>query len=459
MENKRRYWLLLGAVAALVLITVLFLRARQTPPQAGAQPAVSLATVRYGSFEERITVSGRVGAPAGAQTKPAFAVAGVLASIDVRIGQSVHAGQVLAQLDAGGLALGARQAAADAAAAAAGYGGGAIPSAQVRTASAKLELARQKLAALQSGTGSAQSDRTSAQSAVRQAEIRVQSDRQAVAREQQLFAAGVAARKDLDAAQAQLAADTADENAQRSKLAAASTGLAGALAQAQADYAQAQSDLRTAQAQTTVLAQQAVSAGARAAAAQRDYRNTALVSPIDGVIAAIYKHPGESVDSTTAVIGISPAAQDVVTLDVPANESRRVSIGDLVTVRTISGSVSAQGRVTGISSAVDPTTQSTTVVVNATPPGALSGDALDASITVAHDRGLIVAQTAIVADPQTGNTVVFVQTRTKEGDLKFAQHAVRVLKSDGATAEISGLAAGTRVAAQGAFQLLAPAGG
>jgi len=421
------------------------MRGRTTPQQADAQPAVTLATVRYGSYEERINVSGRVGAPAGAQTKPAFAIPGVLASIDVHVGQPVSAGQALAQLDTSGLALSARQAAADSSAASAGYGGGTIPSAQLRTAQAKLVLARQQLGAFQTGGGAAQ------QSALRQVQIKVQSDRQAVAREQQLFSAGVAARKDLDAAQAQLAADSAE-------LRAASSGVGGALAQAQANYAQAQSDVRAAEAQQTVLGQQAVSAGARAAAALRDYRNGTLVAPIDGVVAAIYKHAGESVDATTAVVGIVPASQNVVTLDVPANESRRVALGDAVSVRIPSGAGTARGRVTGISSAVDPTTQAITVVVNATPPGALSGDAVDASISVAHDRGLIIPQSAVVQDPQSGNTVVFVQIKDKAGNVKFSQQPVRVLKSDGATAEISGLRPGQRVAAQGAFQLLAPAG-
>lgn len=457
MDNRRRLWQILGGVAIAVLLAVFLLRSRHAPAQTDSQPAVTLATVRYGPYDERINVSGRVGAPAGAQTKPAFAISGVLASIDVHVGEPVRAGQALAQLDASGLEISARQAAADAAAAAAGYGGGAVPDAQLRTAQAKLVLARQRLAAMQTGGGPAQSDRIAAQSALRQTEIKVQSDQQAVTREGQLYSAGVAARKDLDAARAQLAADSADLSAQRSRVSAATSGVGGALAQAQADYAQAQSDVRTAEAQRTVLGQQAVSAAARAAAAERDYRNGTLVAPIDGVVTAIYKHAGESVDAATAVVGIGPASQNVVTLDVPANDSRRVSIGDVVSVHIPGGASSAQGRVTGISPAVDPTTQSTTVVVNATPSGALAGDAIDASIVVAHDRGLVVPQAAIVQDPQTGDTVVFVQTKTKDGD-KFAQRTIHVLKSDGTSAEISGLHAGDKIAAQGAFQLLAPAG-
>lgn len=458
MENKRRLLWIAGAVVAVLIVAFIVLGRHPAVQQTDAQPAVSIATVRYGPFEEKITVSGRVGAPAGAQTKPAFALTGVLAAIDVRVGEHVSAGQALAHLDASGLAIATQQAQADAAAAAASYGGGAVPSAQLRTAQAKLALASQRLANLRSGGAGAQSDRITAESALRQGQIKIESDRRSLAREQQLFSAGVAARKDVDAAQAQLSADLADQSAQQSKVAAARSGVGGALAQAQADYAQAQSDVRAAQAQNVVLSQQAVSAGARASLAQRDYRNGTLVAPIDGVVTAIYKHAGESVDPTTAVVAIGAASQNVVTLDVAANESRRVSIGDAVQVRIPGRAGAAFGRVTGISPAVDPTTQSSTVVVNATPDGALSGDAVTASIVVSHDRGLVIPQSAIVQDPQSGDTVVFVASKDKDGATKFTLHKVTVLKSDGTNAEISGITAGLHVAAAGAFQLLAPAG-
>ncbi|GAC1656650.1 MAG: efflux RND transporter periplasmic adaptor subunit [Vulcanimicrobiaceae bacterium] len=447
-----------GALAVLLLAGWLIFRGHRAPSQADAEPSVAIATVRYGPYEERVSVSGRVGTPAGAQTKPAFALGGVLATIDVHVGEPVRAGQPLAELDAAGLAMAARQAQADAAAAAASFGGGDVPNAQLQTAQAKLVLARQRLAALQAGGVGAQTDRIAARAALRQSEIKSEGDRQAVTREQRLYAAGVAARKELDAAQSALAADLADQEAMRSKLAAATTGVGGALAQARADYAQAISDVRAAQAQRTVLGQQALSAGARAALAQRDYRNGTLVAPIDGVVTAIYKHPGEAVDPTTAVIGIGPASQNVVTLDVPANEARRIAIGDAVEVRIPGRTGAARGRVTGIAPAVDPATQSSTVVVNATPAGALSGDAVEASIVVARDRGLIVPQSSIVEDPQTGDTVCFIQSKDKDGAIRFQVHKIRVVKSDGSTAEILGLRPGQRIAAQGAFQLLAPAG-
>ena len=456
--QRRNLFIAVGAIALIVIITAIVLRSHKTAVTADAHPAVTVATVRYAVYDEHVAASGRVGSPAGAQIKPAFAIAGVLAGIDVRVGEYVHAGAPLAHLDTSGLALAAQQAGSDAAAAAAGYSGGAVPSAQVRSAQAKAVLAKQKLDALSAAGPGAQSDRIAAQSTYQQAVIKVQSDRAALEREQRLYAAGIAARKDVDAAQAQLNADLADQSAQSSKVAAATTGVGSALAAAKADYAGALSDLRTAQAQQTVLAAQAASASARASLAHRDYVNGTLVAPVDGVVTAIYKHAGEAVDTTTAVVGLGPAAQNAVTLDVPVSDAKRVAIGDPVEVKLTSGGASASGRVVGVSPAVDPSTQSSTVVVSGIPAGALAGDAVEATITVAHDRGLIIPQTAVVQDPQSGDTVVFEAIK-KNGDVTFAVRTIHVIHSDGILAQVSGLRPGEQVAAQGAFQLLAPAGG
>ncbi|MDQ6931868.1 MAG: efflux RND transporter periplasmic adaptor subunit [Candidatus Eremiobacteraeota bacterium] len=457
MRNRR----LVAAVIALCIavIAVVIVHNRQQPgsAQSGAAPAVSLATVRYGTFDAKISATGHVGAPAGTQAKVAFPLPGIISSIDVKVGERVYAGQVLARLDTSGLSISAAQAQAEANSAAASYGGGAVPTAALRSAQAKVAVAQSKLVALQRGGAAAQSDRVAAQSAVRQAEIKVDSDRRLVERAQTLFGAGVTARKDVDAARTQLASDLADLRAQNAKLQAAGTSVSAALTQAQADYAQAVSELRTAQSQQTVLAQQAVGAGQRAAAARRDLNNGTLYAPVDGVINAVYKHRGEAVDTTTPVIAIGPPTQALITLDVPANDARRVHVGDAASVRFGNTQQRLAGRVTAVVPAVDPTTQSATIVLSGAPSGALAGDAVEASIVVAHDRGKLIPQSAIVQDPQSGKTVVFVRER-KPGGEGFAQREISVVQSDGTVAEVSGrLNPGEQVAAQGAFQLLAPA--
>lgn len=362
--------------------------AHREAPAPPPQPAVPLATARYGAYVESVSALGRIGAPAGAASKLAFAEPGILSSIDVHIGERVEAGAPLAQLDTSGLSLAAAQSQADAQAAAAN--------------------ARQSSV-----------DRTSTKIAVDEAALR---------REQSLYAAGVAALKDVEAARAQLAQDKADA--------------ASATATREGSSAQLQS------------------AQDRAALAQRDLANATLRAPSSGVVAAIYKRPGESVDATTPVVALAPQSANDVTLDVTAADAARVHAGDAVQFSVPGTAIRSTGRVTGVSAALDPATQSATVVVTGVPAGAPAGSAVQARIDVARDRGVIVPQSAIVQDPQSGDTLVFVQTRDKNGNVKFEQRTIQVAHQNGSEALVaSGLRAGEKVAAQGAFNLLAPAGG
>ncbi|HEV2037987.1 MAG TPA: hypothetical protein VGQ96_05205, partial [Candidatus Eremiobacteraceae bacterium] len=108
--------------------------------------------------------------------------------------------------------------------------------------------------------------------------------------------------------------------------------------------------------------------------------------------------------------------------------------------------------------AVDPATQQATVVVSGVPPSALAGDAVEASIVVASENGILVPTSAIVQDPQTGDTLVFVASADASGQTKFAPRKVRVAAGDQTTTRIaSGVRPGDRIAAEGAFELLAPA--
>ena len=72
-------------------------RPADAAPESGAasiaaRPNVPLATARMGDFVERIDAQGRVGPPAGNDAKLAFAQAGIVASVDVRVGATVRAG-------------------------------------------------------------------------------------------------------------------------------------------------------------------------------------------------------------------------------------------------------------------------------------------------------------------------------------------------------------------------------
>lgn len=374
--------------AVIVLVAASACGRKDAVQQPDTQPAVALSTARYGAFERHVTATGRVGMPGGSETKVGFAQSGIIAAINVHVGEAVAQGEPLASLESSGFSLAAQQAQADAAAA------GAV--------------------AQQSAV-----DRTSAKIAVDEAALR---------RAQTLYAAGVSARKDIEAAQAQLAADRAE---------AASAG-----------------------AGTRAAAAQAESARVKSALAERDLSNATLRAPVGGVVTAILKHPGEAADPASPVISIGPASTKQLTLTLSAADAAQVRIGNPVNFTVAGTSVSGRGRVSAISPVLDPATQTSTVVVSGLPLGTAAGSAIEASIDVAAVRGILVPQTAIVQDPQTSQTLVFVEKRDKDGKPAFAQRSVTVADHDDKTAVIaSGLRPGERVAAQGAFALLAPSGG
>ncbi len=468
--NRKRVVRTLGALA-IVVVTVALIEWSATHHGSGAavakdeapsRPNVTLATARTGEFIERVSAQGRIGPPAGSSAKLAFAQAGIVRSLEVRVGQNVRAGEPVAELDRASLAVAVAQAEADARSAAAGFSGGAISTATVDSALAKLAVAREKLATLERGGPAAQSSQISAQSVARQAALKVTSDRATLARDRTLLAGGVLAQKDVDAARATLAIDEADQRAADAKVALAASDFTVALGSARADVASARNDVESARSQRGVLGGAAASARARLEAARIAYANGVLVAPSDGVVLAIAKHPGESVDPSQPVLEIGPALGHSVTLSVPADVSRRIVVGDPSTLEIRQTTErELMGRVIAVVPAVDPTTQLATVVVSGAPKDVVPGDAVTATIVVGHLSGVIVPSTAIVQDPQTGKTVVFVrEERRKAGGSGFTLREVDVRASDTETAAVaSGLRPGERIAAQGGYALLAPAGG
>ncbi len=207
--------LLLAALALAALAIALFRLTHHddTVHETTLQPPVSLATVRDGTVSERIAIAGRVGSPAGTQTKLSFGVPGSVAGIDVRLGERVDAGAALARLDATPYTLAAQQAQAEASAA---------------------------------GEGStlASVDRVSVKLHVDEAEL---------ARQERLYGAGVVALRDVQAAKATVAADRADAESARVQLAQAlAQSKAAALHAAGTRYDASRTTLRAPAAGTVV---------------------------------------------------------------------------------------------------------------------------------------------------------------------------------------------------------------
>jgi RND family efflux transporter MFP subunit len=463
---NRRAWVTAGSFVAVVLIAVgvIFASHRSAPRAAAADirsvPNVPLARAAFGPYLSRVRAQGRVGAPSGGEAKLAFANAGIVSRIDVHVGEAVTAGEALAELDTSGLVIDAAQARSDAAAAAASYGGGTVPARVLSSAQARLTAARSKLRPLENGTGAAQSDREAALAAVRQSEAKLSSDLRGLDRQKTLYAGGVAALKDVEAARQQLVFDRADADANRAKAASAGSNIGASLTQARADVAQAESDVRSAQAQVSVTGAQASSAQARYEAAQRFLAIATLRATADGVVTSILKRPGEAVDPAQPALVVGPLSSNDVTLTVSGDDARKIRPGDPVTILVTNRGRSGAAHVRNVVPSVDPSTQTTTVVVAGIPPGAVSGDAVEATIEVGRRRGIVIPTSAIVEDPQSGKSIVFVRELAPDGTEKFVSREITVASGDDEKSLVAGgLRNGDRIAAQGAFDLLAPGGG
>ncbi|HYL26552.1 MAG TPA: biotin/lipoyl-binding protein, partial [Candidatus Nitrosotalea sp.] len=193
------------AVAILAAGWLLLGRRSLTTSQSALQPQVALATVRAGVVDETVSAAGRVGSPAGTQTKLAFPVPGSVASVNVRLGEHVEPGETLASLDATSYTLAAQQASAEASAAA-------------------------------KGAALASVDRVSVKRRLDEAEL---------ARQERLYQAGVVALRDVQAAKSLVAADRAESQSAAAQLAQAQAqARAATLHAASANYDVTRTSLR-----------------------------------------------------------------------------------------------------------------------------------------------------------------------------------------------------------------------
>lgn len=374
----------LGVVGVAVVVAALWLwLARRPVPAPGPppKPQIAIAVARQGTVEETLSLTGRVGPVAGTQAKLAFSVPGMVASVDVSLGQHVGAGEPLAQLDPTSYSLAAAQAQSEANAADAGAALAAI-------------------------------DRTS---------VTVQRDEVELARQQRLYAAGIVALRDVEAARTTLWADRAAARSARV-----------ALAQAQA---------------------QSRAANYHAADARYTAERTTLRAPGAGTVVGIFITRGELVDTTTPAIGLASTEQGAATLDVPGAQLAQIAPGQLVRAR--SGNARWDGRVAGVASAVDPSTGFAAATVSGVPGQTPAGAPVDAAVVVRTLRGLVVPRDAVIEDPQTGDQLIFVQSVDRNGNVHFSARRVTLGGHDDREALVtSGLRAGERIAASGAIDLL-----
>lgn len=202
------------------------------------------------------------------------------------------------------------------------------------------------------------------------------------------------------------------------------------LEQADADLARAQSD---------------------SVAAARVVALATIRSPIAGVVSAVNARVGEFVDATTPLVEVAdPSALDVVVLLSP-DAAARARSGARVAFSTslASTSVVAEGTVVGISPAIDSATRQVEVrvSVNTSARPLRLGESLYATITVGTLAHAVVVPVAALVPVDDGFRVYVVD------DSGVAHgRVVRVgTRADSVAEILQGLVAGERVVTVGAF--------
>jgi multidrug efflux pump subunit AcrA (membrane-fusion protein) len=447
MNHTLRNRLALLVVLLATAVGTGYLTHRSQPASStSAPPAPSqivISTVRNGVFVRRRSLTGHAGSPQGNISHLTFAQAGLLSRIEVEPGDQVTRGQRLAELDRRQLTANLEQAQA-----------GILAASAPGSALAREQLAGEKLRILRGNSLGPQSDRLIAKSHFRQAILKTTADVATLSRDQTLYRAGIVAQKELDAAESQVSADRGEEEAARAAFVAARENQVTNAISARSDVSIARGDRRTAEAQRSA-------AQAQFHAAEAAYQQGVLRASIDGTVVAVNKHVGESVDAAASVIDIAAPSVREATLIVPSDLLSAVHLGDAVTLHDAQ-SMKCDGRISRILTVFEASTQSASAIVSMVHCASLlSGEAVTAIVTLASEQGIIIPSTAVVTDPESGHTVVFVhRAHPHAGESSFEQREVKIVDDDTHLALIgSGLHADEQIARIGAYTLLAPNGG
>ena len=329
-------------------------------------------------------------------------ISGRIATVQAEVGQAVRAGQVLFTLEAGDF------------------------EAQNRQAQAALGSAQANLTRTSDSTLSSQV--LQAQSAVKQAQVQYDDAKDLSDRTEKLYNDGTATRQQRDSARAKLdsaaiSLDTAQQGLAllEDKGGPQSTGLAST----QVDQAQASAELT-----------------------QSQLSNTAVRSPITGVVSTRTVDAGELVSSAVPAFVVIDVSSLTAEASVEESTVRVIHTGQVVPIRIDpAGSAALEGVVQTISPAADPRTQGYVVKVRIVrPPAATLLPGMFARVffpVETRSNVLVVPNSAVVTE--SGVTSVFTVV-----DGAARKVTVQTGISDDAVTEIaSGLSDGVMVVTEG----------
>lgn len=391
MKKARLLILPLGAILALVLAGC------GTGNVAAGPPVVETAVVARGQLQNSASVSGKL---APVQSADMFTLApGEVTAVNVNVGSTVSAGEVLLTVDS------AAQAAA------------------LVQAKAGVGTAESAVVAAQAAVATAQASENTDQ-------INFETAKSNYLRGQALVAQGAISQSEFDNTY-QLPYQLADAKVSQVDPAA--------LAQAQAGASQAQAALK------------ADEAGVQAA--QAAYDNTIMTAPFDGVIVARNIDPGGMSAGPPALPGETPLLVEVqlnpiyATVNVPEDQINGLAVGQKAQVNVTGASdQTLTGTISHVALAANPSAATAYLVEVTLPnPGGTLKPGMFASVTFNDNTTgyLLVPNQAVVQQGAT-STVWVVQNGTAEA------RNVQLGATDGQNTIVdSGLAVGDQVITSG----------
>jgi len=353
------------ALAVVLLVGCTKSVTSSTPTDRVMSPVpVTVAALRFAPIGSPIELSGSL---AAVQSSTLGAMsAGRVVRVNVRIGDIVHAGDVIAQIDTSGSAAALAQARAGASAAAASASATRwaidVAAAAIGSARAQLDAARAR-EALSSTTA---------------------------ARMAQLFAQGAISQQQRDQTQTDLAAAHA------------------AVAQAQAGVAGAEKNLTAASAQARASADSATQARAGVEAANVPLRDATLTAPFGGTVVNKFVEPGAVVAVGSPVVAIENAHDLEVDVAVPDDALAAVAPGMRIDVRVDAvGGAPISARIRAIVPSQNPALRSATLKMTVpSRPGFAPGMFVRVTLPGRRHLGWVAPLAALVT--RAGQSGVFV---------------------------------------------------
>ena len=409
MPRRRRRWrsgLVVGAAVVVAVIAV----GTVAHARSGSAPTYRTAAVTRGPVTATLDLVGTL-VPTHSATV-GFAQPGTVASVDVSPGQSVTAGQTLAQLDL--TALQARLTQAQAAEATARQTLAAAEDGQLPASPGGSPTSARSASGGSAATGAAQAEVEAAQKDVDTARATADAD----------LSAATAACPDpgaassspgtpacLDAERALLAAEGV-VSGKESALSAAQSALSKALSSASAPPAGG-SGASAAQLAAYQAALDAASAAVTVA--QQNVDQGSAVSPLSGTVVAVGLTPGQTVAaaSSTAVITISAPDGFEVSTTVPTTAVARTAVGQTASVVPDGTSTTLTATVAAIAAAPTSSGYPVTLALPGPTTGLRQGTTASVRLTTGtQHEGIVVPTSAVhvlgtrhVVEVLTGTTV------------------------------------------------------